>query len=78
MTRSDEGRRPPRGDDPERRRRQFEDSRGLTGRPELPLEQEGTDDEPDAPEVPREHEEPPPKDEARRNENDLDRGRDAQ
>jgi hypothetical protein len=38
-----------RGDNAERRRRQFEDSRGLWGRPELPLDEEGEPDTPGAP-----------------------------
>jgi hypothetical protein len=36
------------GDNAERRRRQFEDSRGLSDRPELPLDEDG-EDEADAP-----------------------------
>ena len=46
MNGPDEERPPASG--PEERRRQFEDSRGLSGRPELPLEEErsGEDEEP--------------------------------
>jgi hypothetical protein len=47
MKRKDDQNREP-GDNAERRRRQFEASRGLWDRPELPLDEDG-EDEPDAP-----------------------------
>jgi hypothetical protein len=47
MKRKDDQNREP-GDNAERRRRQFEASRGLSGRPELPLDEDG-EDEPDTP-----------------------------
>ena len=53
MKRPGEEDRPP-GGNAERRRRQFEDSRGLSERPELPLEEE-----PETPEHPSEDDDAP-------------------
>lgn len=67
--------RPPEGDGPEQRRRQFESERGLTERPALPLESD--EDDAIAPE-------PPPEEEKESlegqhpDEADLDLGGDAQ